>query len=127
MIVSPFQSIVYQLFPACGGSTRPRRRVRHIAACRHKFVALRLNKSSASTIKVTTTYIQSRSSAKANTENATRATGVAIRIRIPSWVMAAGSRAVLDEVGNSGGEDDDSSNRAARAQEDANDPFGALV
>jgi hypothetical protein len=54
------------------------------ANCDHKFVALRLNKSKASTIKVMMTYIQSRSSAKAKTENATRATGVAMRIKIPS-------------------------------------------
>ena len=52
--------------------------------CDHKFVALRLNKSNASTIKVMTTYIQSRSSAKAKTEKATRATGVAMRIRMPN-------------------------------------------
>jgi hypothetical protein len=34
---------------------------------------------------------------------------------------------VLDEVGNSGGEDDDGSNGDARSQEDADDFFGALV
>jgi hypothetical protein len=101
MIVSPFQSIVYQVFPACASaegqlgtlsmdSNRPGKPGLMIAVASprtpkdHKFVALRLNKSNASTIKVTMTYIQSRSSAKAKTENATRATGVAIRIKIPS-------------------------------------------
>jgi hypothetical protein len=105
MIVSPFHSIVYQVFPACGRDKSPSRSGKpgyesdakppfgsaqdkpHSTMggdCDYKFVALRLNKSSASTIKVTTTYIQSRSSAKAKTENATRATGVAMRIRIPN-------------------------------------------
>jgi hypothetical protein len=35
--------------------------------------------------------------------------------------------AVLDEVGNSGGEYDDGGNGDARSQEDADDFFGALV
>ncbi len=107
MIVSPFHSIVYQVFTACETASKSPNRPSKPGAyesggkasfgsapdkphskagfdCDHKFVALRLNKSNASTIRVMMTYIQSRSSAKAKTENATRATGVAMRIRMPN-------------------------------------------
>ena len=39
------------------------------------------------TLRVSTTYVKSRSRRKANTENATRATGVAINNNNPSWMM----------------------------------------